>query len=175
MIAGRVESVEGRGFPDHPDFPFGPPPKLGPKETPFMRVLPNVHEALRQNDPSMAPGSQPVLKKAPPSTGRPRPKGFYSESEPPRIGTAPVQHPPPPKPPASRYADSYSHESRQSTSSTYRGAFKANARRDESGDTQASIASAGPTGSAQQASTTQGISTWSTASSDNVYGVTFSS
>ena len=53
--------VESQGF--HPCVPCGPPPK----ETSSMRVLPNVHEALRQNDPSMAPGSQPVLKKAPPS------------------------------------------------------------------------------------------------------------
>ena len=86
--------VEGRGFPDHPAIPFGPPPK----GTSSMRVLPNVHEALRQNDPSMSPGSQPVLKKAPPSAGRPRPKASYSESEPARIGTTPVQPPPPPKP-----------------------------------------------------------------------------
>ena len=63
-----------------------------------MRALPDVHEALRQNDPSKAPGSQPVLKKAPPTTGRGRPAAFYSGDEPPRIGTAPVQPPPPPKP-----------------------------------------------------------------------------
>ena len=66
--------VKSRGFVDHPSIPSGPPPK----ETLSMRVLPNVHEALRQNDPSMATGSQPVLKKAPPSAGRPRPKAFYS-------------------------------------------------------------------------------------------------
>ena len=59
-----------------------------------MRALPDVHAALRQNDPSMATYSQPVLKKAPPSTGRPMPAGFYSDREPPRIGT-PVQPPPP--------------------------------------------------------------------------------
>ena len=86
--------VESQGFECHPCVPCGPPPK----ETSSMRVLPNVHEALRQNDPSRAPGSHPVLKKVPPSTGRPRPKAFYSASEPPRIGTAPVQPPPPPKP-----------------------------------------------------------------------------
>ena len=99
-----------------------------------MRVLPDVHEALRQNDPSKAAGSQPVLKKAPPTTGRGRPASFYSGDEPPRIGTAPVQPPPPPSanpegcsslrvllhPP-----DSYSHDSRPSTSSTYRGTSKA--------------------------------------------------
>ena len=60
--------------------------------------LPDVHEALRQNDPSKAPMSQPVLKKAPPTTGRARPAAFYSGDEPPRIGSAPVQPPPPPKP-----------------------------------------------------------------------------
>ena len=85
--------VKSKGFGDHPSIPSGPPPK----ETSSMRVLPNVHEALRQNDPSMATGSQPVLKKAPPSAGRPRPKAFYSDSEPPRIGSAPVQPLPPPK------------------------------------------------------------------------------
>ena len=68
------------------------------KETSSMRALPNVHEALRQNDPSMATGSQPVLKKAPPSTGRGMPKVFYSDKEPPRIGSAPVQPPPPSRP-----------------------------------------------------------------------------
>ena len=53
--------------------------------------------------------------------------------------------------PASRYLpsiDSYSHDSRQSTSSTCRGTSKASADRDESGDTQASIASSSSTGSA---------------------------
>ena len=59
-----------------------------------MRALPDVHEALRQNDPKMASYSQPVVKKAPPSTGRPKPSVFYSDAEPPRIG-APVQPPPP--------------------------------------------------------------------------------
>ena len=63
-----------------------------------MRVLPDVHAALRQNDPSMATGSQPVLKKAPPSTGGPMPKGFYYDKEPPRIGTGPAQPPPPTTP-----------------------------------------------------------------------------
>ena len=62
-----------------------------------MRVLPDVHAAFRQNDPSMATHSQPVLKKAPPSMGRPMPKGFYSDKEPPRNGT-PVQPPPPTTP-----------------------------------------------------------------------------
>ena len=79
---------------DHPAVPRGPPPK----ETSSVRVLPNVHAALCQNDPLMAAGSQPVLKKAPPSTGRPRPKGFHSDKEPPRIGSAPEQPPPPPRP-----------------------------------------------------------------------------
>ena len=59
-----------------------------------MRTLPQVHAALRQSDPSMAAHSQPVVKKAPPSTGRPMPPGFYVDKEPPRIGT-PVQPPPP--------------------------------------------------------------------------------
>ena len=86
--------VESQGFERHPCVPCGPPPK----ETSSMRVLPNVYAALRQNYPSMAPGSQPVLKKAPPSAGRPRPKAFYSEGERPRIGSAPVQPPPPPRP-----------------------------------------------------------------------------
>ena len=64
-----------------------------------MRALPNVHEALHQNDPSKAPVSQPILpKKAPPTTGRGRQTGFYSDDEPPRIGSAPVQPPPPPRP-----------------------------------------------------------------------------
>ena len=32
--------------------------------------LPDVHAALRQNDPSMATHSQPVVKKAPPLYGK---------------------------------------------------------------------------------------------------------
>ena len=59
-----------------------------------MRALPQVHAALRQSDPSMAAHSQPVVKKAPPSTGRPMPPGFYVGKEPPRIGI-PMQPPPP--------------------------------------------------------------------------------
>ena len=60
-----------------------------------MRALPDVHAALRQSDPSMAAHSQPVVKKAPPSMGRPMPPVFYSDKEPPRIGTQ-LQPPPPP-------------------------------------------------------------------------------
>ena len=86
--------VDSQRLPDHAGITRGPPPK----ETSSMRVLPNVHEALRQNDPSMATGSQPVLKKAPPSVGRRMTKGFYSDKEPPRIGSAPVQPLPPPRP-----------------------------------------------------------------------------
>ena len=52
--------------------------------------------ALRQHDPSKAP--QLVLpKKAPLTTGRGRPAGFYSDTEPPRIGSEQVQPAPPPK------------------------------------------------------------------------------
>ena len=62
-----------------------------------MHALPNVHEALRQNDPRMASFCQPAVKKAPPSSGRPMPSVFQSDAEPPRIG-APVQPPPPAAP-----------------------------------------------------------------------------
>ena len=87
--------VESRGFRDHPAVPHGPPPK----NTSSMRALPNVHDALRQNDASKAPVSQPILpKRAPPTTSRGRPAAFYSGDEPPRIGSAPAQPPPPPKP-----------------------------------------------------------------------------
>ena len=57
-------------------------------------ALPDVHEALRQNDPRMVSHSQPVVKKAPPSSGRPMPSIFHSDAEPPRIGAL-VQPPPP--------------------------------------------------------------------------------
>ena len=63
-----------------------------------MRALPDVHEALRQNDPKMTSYSQPVVKKAPPTLGRSRPSAFYSDAEPPRIGAQPVQPPPPAAP-----------------------------------------------------------------------------
>ena len=82
--------IAARELPDHRDIPRGPPPA----GTSSMRALPNVHAALRQSDPSMAAQPQPVVKKAPPSTGRPIPPGFYSDKEPPRIGT-PMQPPPP--------------------------------------------------------------------------------
>ena len=41
--------VESRGFKDHPSVPYGPPPK----GTSSMRALPDVHDALRQNDRSL--------------------------------------------------------------------------------------------------------------------------
>ena len=67
-----------------------------------MRVLPYVHEGLRQHDPtSKAPASQPALpKKAPPTTGRGIPAVFIRGDEPPRIGSGQVQ-PAPPKLPGS--------------------------------------------------------------------------
>ena len=82
--------IAARNLSDHRNIPRGPPP-AGPSS---MRALPDVHAALRQSDPSMAAHSQPVVKKAPPSRGRPMPPGFYSDKEPPRIGT-PMQPPPP--------------------------------------------------------------------------------
>ena len=62
-----------------------------------MRVLPNVHDALRQNDPKTTSFSQPFVKKAPPTLGRARPSAFYSDAEPPRIGAV-IQPPPPAAP-----------------------------------------------------------------------------
>ena len=56
------------------------------------------HATLRQNDPKMASFSQPAVKKAPPSSGRPMPSVFQSDAEPPRIGAQPVQPPPPAAP-----------------------------------------------------------------------------
>ena len=93
-MAEWTAQVERAGF-KHPAVPQGPPPK----GISSMRALPDVHDALCQHDPSQAPTSQPILpKKAPPTTGRGRPAGFYSGDEPPRIGSAPVQPPLPPKP-----------------------------------------------------------------------------
>ena len=46
---------------DNAALPCGPTPE----GTSSMRALPDVHEALRQNDPKMASYSQPVVKKAP--------------------------------------------------------------------------------------------------------------
>ena len=91
--------VEGAGFKAHPAVLRGPPPK-GVSST---RALPDVHDALHQHDPtSKAPASQPILsKKAPPTTGRGRPAAFYSDNEPPRIGSEQVQPAPPPKLPGS--------------------------------------------------------------------------
>ena len=86
--------IQARGL-DTPALPSGPPPQ----GISSQRVLPRVHEALRQNDPSVTSHSQPAVKKAPPTCGRPMPSVFYSDTEPPRIGSG-VQPPPPaaPKP-----------------------------------------------------------------------------
>ena len=77
--------VEGRGFTAHPAIPFGPPPK----EPSSMRVLPDVHEALRQNDPSKAPGSgifhpptaTPMTRQSTSSTCRGTSKAYASRDE----------------------------------------------------------------------------------------------
>ena len=81
--------IQARGL-DTPALPSGPPPQ----GISSQRVLPSVHEALRQNDPSVTSHSQPAVKKAPPTCGRPMPSVFYSETAPPRIGSG-VQPPPP--------------------------------------------------------------------------------
>ena len=78
---------------DNAALPRGPTPEGASS----MRVLPNVHDALRQNDPKTTSFSQPVVKKAPPTLGRARPSAFYSDAEPPRIGAV-IQPPPPAAP-----------------------------------------------------------------------------
>ena len=78
---------------DNAALPSGPIPP----GTSSMRVLPNVHEALRQNDPKVTSFSQPAVKKAPPTLHRARPAAFYSGTEPPRIGSG-VPPPPPAAP-----------------------------------------------------------------------------
>ena len=78
---------------DNAALPSGPTPQ----GVSSMRELPRVHEALRQNDPKVTAFSQPCVKKAPPTLGRPRPAAFYSGTEPPRIGSE-VQPPPPAAP-----------------------------------------------------------------------------
>ena len=84
--------IQARGL-DAPALPRGPPPQ----GISSQRVLPRVHEALRQNDPRMTSYSQPAVKKAPPTCGRPMPSVFYSDTAPPRIGSG-VQPPPPAAP-----------------------------------------------------------------------------
>ena len=65
--------VDAMGLKAHPPVPQGPPPK----GLSSMRVLPDVHEALRQHATSKTPASQPSLpKKAPPTTGKGMPAGF---------------------------------------------------------------------------------------------------
>ena len=83
--------IRARGL-DAPSLPSGPPPQ----SIASQRVLPRVHEALRQNDPSVTQ-SQPAVKKAPPTSGRPMPSVFHLETEPPRIGSG-AQPPPPAAP-----------------------------------------------------------------------------
>ena len=88
--------VEAAGLKSNPVVLQGPPQKF----VSSSRVLPNVHEALRQNDlTSKTPSTQPSLpKKAPPTTGKGLPAaGFYRVEEPPRIGSEQIQPAPPPK------------------------------------------------------------------------------
>ena len=93
-IAEWESQIKARQL-DHPKLPSGPPPQ----GTSSMRVLPKVHEALRQNDPSVTPSSQPAVKKAPPTLDRARPSVFYSDTAPPRIGSGlPVPPPAAPRP-----------------------------------------------------------------------------
>ena len=88
--------VVSAGFISDPNVPVGLPP-MGINTDPRPRALPDVHQALRANNPK-APTSQPVIaKKAPPSTGRPLPRAFYREDEPPRICTGTVQPLPQPQ------------------------------------------------------------------------------
>ena len=84
--------MQAKGL-DAPALPRGPPPK----RISSQRVLPQVHEVLRQNDPRGLSHSQPAVKKVPPTSGRDMPSVFYSETEPPRIGSG-VQPPPPAAP-----------------------------------------------------------------------------
>ena len=51
--------VERAGFEGHPLIPPGPPPK----GTSSMRALPDVHAALRQNDPSLQCRSRSFQRK----------------------------------------------------------------------------------------------------------------
>ena len=137
--------VKAAGFQKTPAVPQGPPPQ-GVSST---RVLPNVHEALRQNDPtSKAPSTQPSLpKKAPLTTGKGIPAGFYSVEEPPRIGSE--QGPASSTSKASRI---YSNHSSTSTSSTYPSPSSASPRTSSTSDIEASSTSTSSAASSQQAS-----------------------
>ena len=64
----QAQMIE-QGLMTHPNAPVGPKPPGVSTET-RLRALPDVHQALRANDPK-APHSQPVVaKKAPPTTRR---------------------------------------------------------------------------------------------------------
>ena len=84
--------IQARGL-DAPSLPSGPTPQ----GTSSQRELPRVHEVLHQSDPRGLSYSQPAVKKAPPTSGRPMPSLFHSETEPPRIGSG--SQPPPPAAP----------------------------------------------------------------------------
>ena len=84
--------LKAKGF-DAPSLPSGPPPQ----GIASQRELPRVHEVLRQNDSRNTSYSQPTVKKAPPTCGRPMPSVFFKETEPPRIGSG-IQPPPPAAP-----------------------------------------------------------------------------
>ena len=91
----EAQMREAGYLPTH-RIPAGPPP-VAIQTDAQPRALPQVHAALRSNDPK-APTSQLVVaKKPPPTTGKPLPKGFHrGDAAPPMIGTAgPVQLPPP--------------------------------------------------------------------------------
>ena len=73
-----------------------PPPAEGPATDSGFRALPMVHDALHRDDPK-APATQGSLpKKAPPTTGKGMPSGFYRAEAPPMIGTSKAPSPPQP-------------------------------------------------------------------------------
>ena len=163
--------IEARGL-DNAAIPCGPTPA----RTSSVRVLPNVHAALRQNDPKMASFSQPAVKKAPPTSGRPMPSVFRSDAEPPRIGTSPVQPPPPaaPRPvdassarlPLAPTPMTPSHPPRPPIEALLKVSFYG----DKFLCQQASIGATDSTGSTEQACSMQGVSTFFSASRSGLYG-----
>ena len=134
------DRVEAAGFKAHPAVPQGPPPK----GVSSMRVLPNVHEALRQHDPtSKAPSSQPSLpKKAPPTTGKGMPAGFYRGDAPPRIAG--------PASTTSKAYRIYSNHSSTSTSPTHLSPSSTSSRASNASDIEACPTSTSSTGSSRQ-------------------------
>ena len=90
------DQMDRAGCPLTERFPTNDPAHLIIQTESQPRALPQAHGALRANDPQHPSTERTIVKKAPPSSGRPIPAGFIRGSVPPMIGAGVPMQPPPP-------------------------------------------------------------------------------